>query len=151
MAKPALTRENWPLFRQRFDRINADSVPQWGTLTPARLMKHLQVAIESSLGRVKIKDQSTWFSRNVIKPLIVNVFTNWPKGVKAPDILFPDAENDFDAERGRLYALVDEYFAEVDRDPLRITHHPFFGPMTMRYGQRLHGLHFNHHLRQYGV
>lgn len=147
-----LRPHNLPRIRARLNAIELDALPRWGTLTPAAMFAHLAAAFDATTSETPPVDQSTWFTRTVLRRLVFEVMTNWPPMSKAPipAELLPPAE-DAGADRAAALAALDRYLAAVQADPQRLTVHPMFGPMTLEYTLRVHAIHLHHHCRQFGV
>lgn len=147
-----LNKETLPAFIKRFEAIKPEDKPRWGTLTPPGMLRHLRYMADLSLGEVSEPDKSNIFFRTVVKFLFFHVFTNWPKGkFKAPDSLTPPAEGDLERERQALIEKLRRFAELAASEPSRMVAHPIFGPTRLDYWTRLHGVHFEHHLKQYGV
>lgn len=147
-----LSAENLPEFRRRIESVRQDSKRQFGSLEPVQMLAHLTRSIEASLGDHPVKDGSSFFSRHIMRRLAFETSMPWPKGkIKAPEMFFPPNPGTLDAERTRLLAALNRFVKEASANPDRTTRHPFFGNFTMRYWQRAHGKHFNHHFAQFGA
>src|SRR5690606_21892465 len=135
----------------RITAVTPESAPRWGTLSPAKVLRHLRAHLDVSLGREQVPDESTFMSRTVVKWLTFHVMTRWPKGLPAPAEFFPEPMESFQEERKALLEsmqrLVDLAAAEPEREVLSRA----FGKAPLRYWERMHGLHMEHHLRQLGV
>lgn len=146
-----LDRANLSGFLERLCAIRADTQPRWGRLTPAALMAHLRYSVEVSLGERDARDESNWFTRTVGRVVFFHWFTRWPRGVlKAKPGWTPLPRDDFETERHALVAAVERFVAAAEREPDRVTISPLLGPLTLAYWRRIHGVHFAHHLRQFG-
>ena len=115
------------------------------------MLAHLTFFFETALGKFDVKDESTFFSRNVILFLLLYVMPGFPKNVKAPETITPEPDSDFEAERAKFERLAQAFIDLTNKEPNRIITHMFFGPMTLRTNSRLLGLHINHHFKQFGV
>ncbi len=146
-----LTHENKDSFINRFNAITLDSAPQWGSLNASGMLRHLRYTIELSLGEVQEKDISNFFSRTIIRILFFHCITTWPKGIKAPPTFTPDTSESLESEREQLIQALHRFCDTVEREPQRKTLSPLLGMITLRYWSRVHGIHMNHHLRQFGV
>ena len=145
-------RANWPLLKAQLDKIGKDSKPQWGELTPPRLFRHLHYTIQVSLSEVPVPDKSTWFTRGIGRKLFFEWFTNWPKAkIKAPPNYTPTDVQELELERARLYAGVERFIDELEKNPRRQTVSELLGTLPLDYWAHVHGLHTNHHLKQYGL
>ncbi len=153
MAIPDLTRANREYFIERLGNIQSADQRQWGELTPARLMRHVNRCIEVSLGEgAPVEDKSIPVVRTVFRVLFFHLFTKWPGGkIKVPDEVTPETDAGLEDEREQLIEAIDRFLDAVDRDPERESMSLAMGPVTLRYSGHIHGVHLNHHFRQYGV
>ena len=75
----------------------------------------------------------------------------WPKGkIKAPQVFFPEP-GEIESERAKCLGAMARFIEATEREPGRMGLHPVFGSLTLKAWQRLHGLHFEHHLTQFGA
>lgn len=146
-----LTRDTQPQFASRLTAIKPDTKPRWGQMDATKLMRHLSRSFEISLNEVEAEDQSNWFSRHIVKYLVFHLFTNWPKGLKAPEVFTPEPTENFEKERQSALDAVERFLSIADKEPDRLGLSPFLGPQPMTYWRRIHGVHLCHHLRQFGV
>lgn len=147
-----LTSENVPEFKRRVALIRSDSKRRFGIMSAPGMLAHLTRAIEVSLGEIEVSDASNFFSRNVIRRIAFETPLPWPKGkIKAPDNFFRNDASDVDAERERLLVAIERFVKVAESEPQRRALHPTFGSLTLKYWQRLHGKHFNHHFEQFGA
>lgn len=149
---PHLDRENLPYLIERVGRIKTAEQRRWGSLDPGGILGHFRQTLALSLGEVReAKDISIPVVRDVLAFLAFRVFTRWPGGViKAPSYFTPPPEA-VERERAAVIALMERFVDEADRAPKRKTLSPLLGPITLDYWRRVHGKHFAHHFRQYGV
>ncbi len=146
-----LNRTNLPIFRERLQSLREEDLPQWGKLTPAKLMRHLSLMVEISLGEITKRDMSNVLTRTLVKWVFFHLWTRWPKGnIKGPPEFTPEPEGNLEAERARLLGALERYVNLAETEPTRRTSHPIFGPISLAYWGHIHGVHFNHHFRQYG-
>ncbi|HYG78614.1 MAG TPA: DUF1569 domain-containing protein [Planctomycetota bacterium] len=61
------------------------------------------------------------------------------------------AAGEFSAEQNGLEADIRRFIELSEKEPERLGLHPMFGPQPLKKWQRMHGMHFDHHLRQFGV
>ncbi len=136
----------------RLRALEPDAKPAWGTLTPERMVSHLALSVRYSLGQAGVfPDKSNWLLRNVVCPLLLHGMLPMPKNVKltAPVGVPPDLPMSDDLET--LHALLEEYLDLVQADELAPPRHAFFGDIGVDGWARLHVIHFEHHLRQFGL
>jgi hypothetical protein len=145
-----LDRSTAGIFEQRLRTVTAESRRRWGALEPPGMLTHLRLVFEGSLGRFKMEDKSNFVSRTVIRFLVLYVLP-WPKGkIRVPESFTPKPEGGVDEERGRMLAVMREFVEAAACEPARRARHPIFGNVTLRTWSRIHALHLDHHLRQFG-
>ena len=142
---------------ERIKQIPEDAVPLWGVMKRKELIEHFIWSLQHIMGRsTRVPDFGTWFSRAILKKLIINGIVPIPKNATLPPQL---------AERGvvakepgdleTFHAIVEEYLQLVQADELVPAPHfaqidPFFGPLTIDEWDKLAIKHFEHHLKQLG-
>ncbi len=146
-----LQRETLPQYQARLAGISADSAPRWGRMSSADLFAHLRVTLECSMGEGYFRDNSNWFTRGPGRILFFHILP-WPKGRLLADEQFILATHEeFDAERAALGEALTRFIDQAEREPERKTISPLLGPLTLQYWRYIHGRHFEHHFRQFGV
>lgn len=134
----------------RLSELEARSSRHWGKMTPAQMLRHCSIALETATG-VRSAKQSllgklvTPFIRSMIlgeKPFRRNAPTD-------PTFVVSE-EADFIVEKKRLRGLVDRFCQAGPAEAGKQTH-PFFGKLTGDEWGRLTFKHLDHHLRQFGV
>ena len=146
-----LFEETQSRFTDRLRAITPKSERVWGRMTPGEMMTHMNRMFEVSLGEVEVQDESNLFTRIVLRRLAFHIMP-WPKGkINAPAYLLPPASEDLEADREALIGAMDRFVNAVKDRPLTRTRHPAFGLLTLSYWRCVHGMHFDHHLRQFGV
>lgn len=152
MSNLVLTPITLPAFVQRFRELHEHEKAQWGTLTPIRMLRHIRFILDVSLEKETVPDKSNILTRTLLRWIFFHGMTNWPGGkLKAPDNYVPETEGDFEQERELLIERLTEFTAESSQHPDRVTVSELLGPITLEYWCRVHGIHMNHHLKQFGV
>ncbi|HTQ10976.1 MAG TPA: DUF1569 domain-containing protein [Fimbriimonadaceae bacterium] len=147
-----LTTETLPRFADRLAALTADKKPLWGRRRPIEMVAHLRRNIEVALGEVKVEDGSTRFRRTILRWYVFNSGVPWAKGkIHAPKVMSPPPEGDFGTECARFRETMERFAAAVKREPKRLSVHPFFGPVKLRYWSRMLGMHIEYHLVQFDV
>ncbi|HNR35856.1 MAG TPA: DUF1569 domain-containing protein [Candidatus Hydrogenedentes bacterium] len=132
----------------RLKKLRADSPPAWGRMTSGEMLEHLADTVRYSMGRLgRLPDKSNWFLRNVIYPLLAHGIIRIPRNASGP--VYPKYAQRGDLET--LHAVLEEYLALVQAGELEPMPHPLFGPIGVDGWAVMHGLHFEHHMRQFGV
>jgi len=152
MARMDLNRATLTTFRARVGKVTDATPGRWGQLDATRMMRHLGFTLEMSLGIARVPDTSKPVVRELVYVLFFQWFTNWPKGkIKAPGFVTPPAKADFSVEQLETLRLMDRFVEEFEREPMRLSVNPGLGPIPLSKWSRVHGVHMDHHLRQFGV
>jgi oxepin-CoA hydrolase / 3-oxo-5,6-dehydrosuberyl-CoA semialdehyde dehydrogenase len=146
-----LNSKTLPQFKARFNALKMDTPRKWGSLNPDGMIVHLRGIVEVSLEERPFKDLSNIFTRNLYPFLVFYVFP-WPKGgIKVPAEWTPPPQFPLEVEREALFKTVERFVERSEKEPERRATHPLFGSQSLKFWQRMHGKHFNHHLDQFGV
>lgn len=135
----------------RIRSIPADKAPAWGKMRRPDLVRHLIWSLKHALGRsTAVPDCSTWFTRRILKPVLLHGWLPIPRNIRLPEQLTRQGiEMTEPGDLETLQALMEEYLRRIQDDDLVPYPHPFFGKMDIDEWDRLHVLHFEHHLRQF--
>lgn len=132
----------------RLKQLKAGASPAWGKMTPEQMIEHLANSVRYSMGRLgDVPDKSNWLLRRIVAPLIMRGVIRIPKNIRGSD--FPKRPYRDDLET--LHAVLEEYLAVVQAGELEPKPHPGFGDIGVDGWAAMHYLHFEHHLRQFGV
>ena len=152
MATYDLDRTTLSFFHERVSRLTEGTPRQWGRMDVCRTLRHLTFTFEMSLGEQEVPDKTVPVVRDLVYVVFFRWFTTWPKGrLKGPAYTCPPPQGDFAAERA---AVVDRMWRFVDlleREPDRAAMNPGLGAIPLTKWSRVHGVHLDHHLRQFGV
>lgn len=152
MPRLDLNRETLPEFLARADALTEQSKRHFGKLSLPDMLSHLRGALEMSLGEREAQLEPFPLPRTLAYFLFFVMFTKWPGGkIKAPDSFTPPAESDFETERAALRDKMEAFAAALEAHPEQTAVHGLFGEIPLRRWARVHGVHMNHHLRQFGV
>jgi len=138
-------------FRRRALSIRPNSKRAWGTMEPAQMFHHLNLAFGGSLGYFDLPDESYLLSRTFFKWLLVDWFPEQPVGLRLPlNFVIPhDQYFDFDKEQ-RLFAEILEKAWHTktagDWGP-----HCFMGCLTYNEWGKLALVHMDYHIRQFSA
>ncbi len=138
---------------RRLERIPHDGAPAWGALRKDTLIEHLVWCVSHAMGRsAKVPRAGNRVIAAVMGPLALRGWLplSWtarlPRSLRTQGI---ETREPGDLET--LHALLEEYLTLVQADELTPAPHPCFGRIGVDGWDRLHVLHFEHHLRQFGV
>ena len=152
MVAKFLNRPSKEEFHGRLNAIQEDTPQKWGKMNAARVMAHLLHALRVSLGEVESKYEGGFFMKTVMRFIAFHTPLPWPKGkIETAPGWVPEPEGTFEEQKQELLAALDRFVEAAENDPDRKMVHPAFGMQTLRYWQRLHARHFEHHLQQFGV
>ncbi len=152
MARIDLYPSTLAEFERRVNAVNSTTQRRWGTMTPAQMLAHLRIVFEVSLEEREVKDESRAWLMPVVWVLMFEIFTNWPKGkIKASTQFLNDSAEDVESERAQLIAAMRRFVERSESDPGRIVLEPMLGRISLKKWQRVHGIHTDYHLRQFGA
>ena len=148
----SLTPESREDFVGRIQRIDDDTPARWGKMQPVEMLAHLRRCFEVSLGEVEVSGQPSFLFKYIVGPIAFSGLFSWPKGkLQAPAIFLPEVDGELSQEMEKLIEALDRFLRISAEQPARKSLHPLFGPKTLKFYRRIHGLHMRHHLSQFGV
>ncbi len=136
---------------QRLSKISPGAEPLWGRMTPAQMIGHLAVGLRYTMGRLPAARRwGGWHLRWIVAPLILRGWLRIPRNTPAP---LPRSMRESPPEEDveTLHALMEEYLQKSEAGEIALPPHPVFGPLSADDWARFHAVHFDHHLRQFGV
>lgn len=152
MPPVPLTRETYPDFKQRLEKLTPDAQRRFGSMDALKMMRHMRNVHETALEEISYEDKTVPVLSKVLFFTFTRLMKTWPGGkIKAPDFWTPPAAQEFDDERRDLEASIERFLDALDDNPNKIVQNPFFGKLPLKEWSRLNGIHFHHHLRQFGV
>jgi hypothetical protein len=145
------TEEKRDEFRDRILRVAPINPRQWGTMTVAQMLHHLNLSSGGSLGFYDLPDESYFVLRTVFRWILVDWFPEQPVGLRLPKgfKIAHDAQFDFDFENQRLLKILDAAWrarSAADWGP-----HPMFGKMTAVEWGKLLQIHIDYHMKQFAA
>lgn len=135
----------------RLANVRSDARAMWGTMSVHQMICHLSDSLRAALGEKYISPSTTLFNRIILKPLALWVPASWPHGFKTRPEMdqrqsgTPPVNFASDLEELRILF---ERFCTRDGG---FCSHAMFGPMSRIERMRHAYLHFDHHLRQFGL
>jgi hypothetical protein len=137
--------------RAALDRLEAGTVPTWGTMTAPQMLRHCSRFMDLYLGSVSVPAGVRLLSR-LLGPLFLRSFLTKPIGATPRNMgtmpaikARPDVDLDFEAERARFL----ERLAEVEALD-GIIQHAMYGAMKAEDAKALVRHHTTHHFHQFG-
>jgi len=137
----------------RIERIAPDAVPRWGALRRDTVIEHLLWAVMHSMGRsTQMPVYGNWFHRRIMGPMFMSGLFPIPHNIQIPKRFRRQGVTMREpGDLETLRRLLEEYLNLVQADELDPAPHPLFGEIGIDGWDRVHVLHFEHHLRQFGV
>jgi hypothetical protein len=132
----------------RIDKLTPQTQRQWGKMTVAQMLCHVQKPIGIALGTHQPKGS---FLLRLIGPLFKSKLwdekpykQNLPTD---PTFVMTGKEKDFQKEKALLLNMINNF----SRENMAGDQHPVFGKLTKDNWSKATWKHLDHHLRQFGV
>lgn len=152
MAKIDFDSTTLSTFERRVNAVGSAEQRQWGTMSAAQMFAHLRIVFEISLEERETEDESRAWLMPILWLLLFRIWTNWPKGrIKASPQFLDDSAENVEAERSQLIAAMRRFVERSEIDPERIVLEPMLGRISLKKWRRVHGVHSDYHLRQFGA
>ena len=152
MARLDLNRQTADAFIDRINSIHSLEQRQWGTMDPQKLLRHVTYLVEISLGEEKAEKIFMPMPSFLVWLLFFDWFTHWPKGkIDAPPAFFPEGKKTIEEAREQCIAAINRFCDQLEVAPDQTGFSPLLGTIPLHKWARVHGVHMDHHLRQYGV
>ncbi|MCV6629620.1 MAG: DUF1569 domain-containing protein [Flavobacteriaceae bacterium] len=136
--------------RTRIEQLQAGNPRHWGKMNVAQMLAHVNEALETAMGKNHPKRM---FMGRIFGSIFKKKFLSrdkMPKNLSTDaSYVFPDTV-DFESQKEIVLKNLDEFY---QNGPKLCTNHPhiFFGKLTPMEWGKLHYIHFNHHLSQFGA
>lgn len=136
----------------RLNLLTPDSKALWGKMNASEMICHCLDGSKMALGEIPPTDRSNFFTRTVVKFLVVYVIPI-PKGAPAAPEINPQKKGtkpqDFEKERQLLIEDINN-FGQLKPEDFKGRHH-VFGKLTANQWAKLGYKHLDHHLKQFGL
>lgn len=136
------------------NKLDADTKPSWGIMTPQHMVEHLILSMQMSTN--KLGELKT-FNPPEKLPVLRRVLMSerpLPKGFINPyigkglvDLKFDNLSQAVD----ELKKEVEDYYSFFEIDKSKITVNVTFGELNFDEWEVFHTKHFTHHLTQFGI
>lgn len=139
---------------KRIDSLSVNSKALWGKMNAGQMICHLGDQIKLALKYIKIEGKENFFTRNVVKNLIM-LGMKPPKGKieTMPELNQTQGKGtqpqEFYNDKKSLILLIEEYCSTEENFDFGT--HSLFGRMNKKqWGKAIYS-HLDHHLTQFGV
>lgn len=132
----------------RLVQLRPDAHRQWGKMNVVQMLNHLKIATGSGIKLYKLRDESNFLWRTIIKFIALRFLPRFPKNARAAEGFKIEMNDqlDFDHEKHQALKVLQKAYAS----PYDSYLHPLFGKMSRAEWGILIYRHFDHHLRQFG-
>ena len=131
-----------------FEALTPDQEPEWGSMRPPQLFAHLTTAVRYGLGKEELAaPEGNFLIRHVVTPIMLTGLLKLPKNVAKPKLYDAEAPS---GTADELRAELEEHLARVTDGTLDPPPHSALGDLGADGWSKLHIIHFEHHLRQFG-
>jgi hypothetical protein len=135
----------------RLANVRSDAPSRWGTMSAHQMICHLSDSLRAALNEKYISTSTSLFMRGIMKPLALWVPIPWPHGFKTrPEMDQQQGGTqpvNFASDLEELRILFERFCSGMGE----FAPHAMFGKMSRAERMRHAYLHFDHHLRQFGV
>lgn len=134
----------------RIHQLTPESKALWGKMTVDQMLSHCQAPLDFAFGKIPMKAN---FLMRILGKLVRNKILNsqqYSKNSPTAPAFIRKETYDFDAAKQGLIERIN-VFSEQGQKAIKTTKHPFFGEMTYEEWSKMHTMHLDHHLRQFGV
>ena len=138
-------------FCNRVLAITPDNPRQWGNMSVAQMLHHLNLACGTPFGFYTLPDESYFTARTLFRWILIDWFPEQPVGLRLPKTfkIQQGATFDFDFEKQQLLKIIDK--AWLATSPAEWGPHPMFGKMSPAEWGKLFQIHIDYHLKQFSA
>lgn len=149
MVKPTIFHpDDYQHLLRRIENLRPGSPRRWGKMNPAQMLAHVNVPLETGLGKISPPREGNLITRPLMRWFVLSS-TRFRRNLPTLKAFIIREQRDFDREKQRLLHNLEAAFALGLNGPWR-PHHAF-GALTPRQWGELTWLHLDHHLRQFAV
>ncbi len=138
------------VFISRINKLTPESKALWGKMSVDQMLSHCQAPFDFTFGTKPMK--ANFIIRLFGKILKKKVFgaTEFKKNSPTAPAFIRKETYDFEASKNGLIERIN-VFSDVGQMAIKTSKHPFFGELTYDEWSKMHTMHLDHHLRQFGV
>jgi hypothetical protein len=131
----------------RINKLDKNSLPQWGKMDIAQMIKHCRLWEEMISGELKCKRS---FAGRLVGQMVLKAFLKDERPLgrntpTAPELKVGETNGVITAEKARWIDMIEKNAQFSNPNFV----HPFFGKMTKEQVGQLDYKHIDHHLRQF--
>ena len=145
---------NTPDIITKLNKLNPDTKPLWGKMSPQNIVEHLAFSLQMSTGK---NPQPVHFAAEVsdsIKQKIIYSDSEIPEGVKNPVLGNeppPLVHTDMQTAIKHLKTELETFYNYYKENPEATHIHPLMALLNHQEWNTFHNKHFTHHFKQYNL
>lgn len=132
----------------RLENLNENAKANWGKMNVGQMVWHCQGPLNIILEKEDYGMKPSWLAKVFFKKSLYND-KPWKKGLPTAKFLKTREDKNFNSEKAKLEALLDETYTHKDKSEWNP--HPAFGYFTAQQWGQMQYKHLDHHLKQFGV
>lgn len=136
-------------YQDRVDQLTPASQPQWGKMSVAGMLAHLNDSYRMATGELSVKGKWLPFRYPPLRQLVVYTMPIPKSAPTAPELIARCGQAELEAERRAFHNWM-EQLGHITSDS-QLVPHPAFGNLSHKEYGVLMARHAEHHLRQFGV
>lgn len=141
--------------RECLSKLNEESKPEWGDLTPQMMVEHLEYSYRVASGEIQDFEIST--PEKILEKVHATLYNyeKMPRGYDFPlakksDITNPKHEN-LEMAKEKMLEAREQYLEFFKDESEKRTKNPVFGELNRYEWYLLERKHLNHHFEQFGL
>jgi len=134
------------------DNLSDDTLPEWGSMSPRKMLRHLVDIARISNGKIQVEFANKQEDLPKLRHILYKEVP-FPRGYSAPSQVEFLLKDDVAESLPELrQELIDELlFFEKHFDGNRVETNAVFGPLDRNDWIQFHRKHMSHHLTQFGL
>ncbi len=136
------------------DKFKEGDTPLFGRLTPQHVLEHLIMSLHLSTGKKQIVFNGNQEVADKVKATLIYTDAQVPQGVKNPLMTddLPDLKfTTFEIAKQELKNEIEYFYEYKNQNPKATFIHMRMNELTIDEWTTMHGKHFAHHFKQYGL
>ncbi len=140
------------VFLNKLDQLKSDTIPNWGSMLPQRMVEHLTDTLRIAIG----ENKQTLIVPEEKLPGMLRFLESDKEMMKNVEVPFAKKETPLRNEEMEL--AIDEfadayldYLEYYELNPSKTQLHAYYGSLTFEQWNRLNSKHITHHFKQFGL
>lgn len=134
----------------RIQKLSPESKAQWGKMTVDQMLSHCQAPLDFATGTTPMEVNFLMrFIGKLLKKKVLSGSEFKKNSPTAPSFIRTGSYG-FEQTQKELIQKIG-IFSELGEKAIKTTKHPFFGELNYDEWSKMHTMHLDHHLKQFGV